>query len=108
MKKITIALLTAATVAAIPISASALTFKKGEVLGSDGQIYEGASPNVRARLIAKAQDGGKSAGVTGGQLYVVVRDTITFVPITEIAGKSEETVKEIVCRESDRGQSQMC
>ena len=96
MKKMTIELLTAAAVAAMPISATALTFKKGEVLGSDGQTYEGASPDIRARLIAKAQDGGKSAGVTGGQLYVVVRDTITFVPIMDIAGKSEETVKEII------------
>ena len=80
----------------MPVAGSALTFKKGQVLGSDGQIHDGASPDVRTRLIARAQDGGKSAGVTAGQLYVVVRDTITFVPITDIAGKSEETVKEIV------------
>lgn len=96
MKKMTIGLLTAATIAAMPVAGSALTLKKGQVLGSDGQIHDGASPDVRTRLIARAQDGGKSAGVTAGQLYVVVRDTITFVPITDIAGKSEETVKEIV------------
>jgi len=96
MKKMTIGLLTAAAIAAMPVAGSALTFKKGQVLGSDGQIHDGASPDVRTRLIARAQDGGKSAGVTAGQLYVVVRDTITFVPITDIAGKSEETVKEIV------------
>jgi len=89
-------LLTAAAIAAMPLTASALTFKKGQVLGSDGQIYDGASPDVRARLIAKAQDGGKSAGISGNQLFVVVNDTITFVPIADIAGKSEETVKEIV------------
>lgn len=96
MKKMTIGLLTAAAIAAMPVAGSALTLKKGQVLGSDGQIHDGASPDVRTRLIARAQDGGKSAGVTAGQLYVVVRDTITFVPITDIAGKSEETVKEIV------------
>ena len=78
------------------MTSSALTFKKGQVLGSDGQIYDGASPEIRARLIAEAQDGGKSAGITGNQLYVVVQDTITFVPITDIAGKSEDTIKEIV------------
>ena len=89
-------LLTAAAIAAMPLTASALTFKKGQILGSDGQMYDGASPDIRARLIAEAQNGGKSAGVTGGQLYVVVQDTITFVPIADIAGKSEETVKEIV------------
>ena len=96
MKKMTIGLLTAAAIAAMPVAGSALTLKKGQVLGSDGQIHDGASPDVRTRLIARAQDGGKSAGVTAGQLYVVVRDTITFVPITDIVGKSEETVKEIV------------
>ena len=31
-----------------------------------------------------------------GQLFVVVKGTVTFVPLTEIAGKSEESVKEIV------------
>ena len=89
-------LLTAAAIAAMPLTASALTFKKGQVLGADGQMHDGASPDIRARLIAEAQNGGKSAGVTSGQLYVVVQDTITFVPIADIAGKSEETVKEIV------------
>lgn len=92
MKKMTIGLLTAAAVAAMPISASALTFKKGEVLGSDGQIYEGASPDIRARLIAKAQDGGKSAGVTGGQLYVVVRDKITDVLTKEALAAAGEDI----------------
>ena len=96
MKTFAITLLAAVTIAAVPVTSSALTFKKGQVLGSDGQIYDGASPEIRARLIAEAQDGGKSAGITGNQLYVVVQDTITFVPITDIAGKSEDTIKEIV------------
>lgn len=96
MKLAITGLLTAAMIAAMPLAGSALTFKKGQVLGSDGEVYDGASPDIRARLIAKAQDGGKSAGVSGNQLYVVVNDTITFVPIADIAGKSEETVKEIV------------
>ena len=26
--------------------ANALTFKKGQVLGSDGEVYDGASPNT--------------------------------------------------------------
>ena len=96
MKKMTIALLTAAAIAAMPVAGSALTFKKGQVVGSYGQIHAGASPDVRTHLIARVQDGGKSTGVTAAQLYVVVRDTTTSVPITDIAGKSEETVNEIV------------
>lgn len=96
MKNIVFALITSAAIAAMPLAGSALTFKKGQVLGTDGQIYDGASPEVKARLIAKAQDGGKSAGITGRQLYVVVNDTITFVGLSDLAGKSEETVKELI------------
>lgn len=80
----------------MPVAASALTFKKGQVLGADGQIYDGASPELQERLIAKAKRTGDAAGVAAGKLYVVVEDTITFVPLTDLAGKSEETVKEIV------------
>ena len=32
------------SVASVAISAAALTFKKGQVLGSDGKIHDGASP----------------------------------------------------------------
>ena len=81
---------------AMPMAASALTFKKGQVLGSDGKIYDGASPDLQARLIAKAKRTGDSAGVSGGKLFVVVNDTITFVPLTDLVGKSEENVKAIV------------
>ena len=80
----------------LPMTASALTFKKGQILGPDGKVYDGASPQLRARLIAEAEAGGKSAGVAAGQLFVVAKGTVTFVPLTEIAGKSEESVKDIV------------
>ena len=80
----------------LPMTASALTFKKGQILGPDGKVYDGASPQLRARLVAEAEAGGKSAGVAVGQLFVVVKGTVTFVPLTEIAGKSEESVKDIV------------
>ena len=43
----------------IPLSAQALTFKKGQVLGNDGQLYEGASPEEMDRLVAKAKDEAK-------------------------------------------------
>ena len=34
----------------LPMTATALTFKKGQVLGPDGQVYDGASPQLRARM----------------------------------------------------------
>ena len=70
--------------------------QKGQVLGPDGQVYDGASPQLRERLIAEAVSGGKSAGVAAGQLFVVVKGTVTFVPLSDIAGKSEDSIKEIV------------
>ena len=96
MKRVSVLGLVTALVISMPLAASALTFKKGQVLGSDGQIYDGASPDLRDRLIKKAQRTGESAGVTAGKLFVVVNDAITFVPLSDLAGKSEETVKEIV------------
>jgi hypothetical protein len=96
MKRVSVLGLVTALVISMPLAASALTSKKGQVLGSDGQIYDGASPDLRDRLIKKAQRTGESAGVTAGKLFVVVNDTITFVPLSDLAGKSEETVKEIV------------
>ena len=39
----------------MPLAAHALTFKKGQVLGSDGQIYDGASPAEIAKLISVAK-----------------------------------------------------
>ena len=39
--------------------AQALTLKTGEVLSSDGNIYEGASPAEKAALIAAAERTGK-------------------------------------------------
>lgn len=96
MKRVSVLGLVTALVISMPLVASALTFKKGQVLGSDGQIYDGASPDLRDRLIKKAQRTVESAGVTAGKLFVVVNDTITFVPLSDLAGKSEETVKEIV------------
>ena len=96
MKRGSVLGLVTALVISMPLAASALTFKKGQVLGSDGQIYDDASPDLRDRLIKKAQRTGESAGVTAGKLFVVVNDTITFVPLSDLAGKSEETVKEIV------------
>ena len=90
-------ILTAAAVAALSISsASALTLKSGQVLGGDGEVYDGASPEQRDNLVAAAKANGDNAGVTGNSVFVVVGETVTFVPVDEIRGKSDEQVIEIV------------
>ena len=77
-------------------SAMALTFKKGQVLGSDGKIYDGASPEETARLIKNAADGGESAGVRGNNLFVVMDDELVFIPLSDLSGKAKETRMDIV------------
>ena len=77
-------------------AASALTFKKGQVLGPDGVIYDGASPQVRANIIRKAQESGDKAGVFGRAIFVVTGEDLTFVPISSVAGKDEAAVKDII------------
>ena len=66
------------------------------MLGSDGQIYDGASPAEISKLIAVAKEEGKSAGVFGGNLFVIVNDGVTFIPISDLAGKSEEAIESLV------------
>ena len=77
-------------------AAQALTLKSGQVIGEDGGVYDGASPEQQAALIARAQNGGDIAGVNGSSVFVVVGDTITYVPVDEIRGKSDDRMKEII------------
>ena len=64
-------LVIASALAAMP--AHALTFKKGQVLGSDGEVYNGASPDHQAALVEQSKKEGwfgnkKSSGVQGSNL----------------------------------------
>ncbi|MDB2390817.1 hypothetical protein N9X12_06325 [Alphaproteobacteria bacterium] len=70
--------------------AQALTFKSGEVLGPDGNMYVGASPGNLENIIANAKDDDKPAGVVGNNVFVIVDDTVTFVPTKELVSKTNE------------------
>ena len=92
-------LVIASALAAMP--AHALTFKKGQVLGSDGEVYDGASPDHQAALVEQSKKEGwfgnkKSSGVQGSNLYIVVEDDVVFVPIDELKGKSKDQVTEVI------------
>ena len=59
-------LMVASALAAAP--AHALTFKKGQVLGPDGEVYDGASPEQQAALVEQSKQEGwfgkkKTSGV---------------------------------------------
>ena len=74
---------------AMASTAQALTFKKGEVLGSDGQTYNGASPEQMERLIERAAANDMPAGVVGNNVFVVVGDKVSFVPTSELRGANK-------------------
>ena len=94
-RSLTIAgLLTFSLAVAAPVSA--LTFKKGQVLGADGEIYDGASPEQEAALIKKAEEEGELAGVAGTNLYVVLEGKVTYVPLADVRGKTKEGMKEVI------------
>lgn len=97
----TIAVFTAALFLSTAMPVHALTFKSGEVLGADGKIYQGASPEVAANIAKSAQEedffgNKKTAGVVGKSVFIVVEDKTVFVPLREIVGKSEEQITEVI------------
>ena len=81
---------------AIASTAQALTFKKGEVLGPDGGIYHGASPEQMERLIERAAAEDMPAGVAGNNVFVVVGDKVSFVPISDLRGASQDKQLQII------------
>lgn len=81
---------------AMASTAQALTFKKGEVLGSDGKTYLGASPEQMERLIERAAANDLPAGVVGNNVFVVVGDKVSFVPTSELRGVTKDTQLQII------------
>ena len=77
-------------------SSLGLTLSKGEVLGNDGGVYKGASPEQLERLISKSESSGDSTGIFGQSVFVVVDDDAVFVPFSDLTGKTKETVKAVV------------
>lgn len=69
---------------------------------SDGQVYDGASPGQKAALVANSKrsdffgNARGKAGLYGTNIFVVVEDDVVFVPITEVAGKGKDAVKDII------------
>lgn len=101
MKPLLTALLVTTTIAAASFSAHALSLKSGQVVGGDGNVYDGASPEQKENIIKNANredffGNKKSSGVIGGNLFLVVEGNTVFIPVSELAGKSRDTVTELV------------
>ncbi|MGC6412779.1 MAG: hypothetical protein ACON4F_08155 [Candidatus Puniceispirillaceae bacterium] len=85
----------------LSFSAHALTLKSGQVLGGDGEVYDGASPEQAQNILnaTKQTDifgNQKTSGINGDNLFLVVEDEVIFVPLTEISGKSKEGIKTLI------------
>ena len=76
---------------AFTAQAQALTFKSGEVLGSNGQMHQGASPEQLERIVENAKASGDVGGVTGNNVFVVVGENVTFNPVSDLKGLSKES-----------------
>lgn len=97
MKKIIATILASSALLLVALgSASALTLKSGQVLGADGKVHDGASPQVQANLVKNAKRTGDAVGVSGTNVYVVVGDVVTYVPISKVQGKSKAAMVSIV------------
>ena len=84
-------IITAALSLAITTQTNALTFKKGEVLGADGEVYHVASPDQMERLIEQAKESGDVSGVTGTNVFVAVGEDVTFEQVNTVNKFSAET-----------------
>ena len=87
---------TFATIIGLAASAEALTLKTGEVLGPHGEVYHGASPKEMEALISRAQSGDMPAGVVGNNVYVVVGEEVTFIPVKELMNTTRDTKLKII------------
>ena len=93
-------LMISCVIAAAP--AHALTFKKGQVLGADGEVHDGASPEQREALVLNSKRTGlfgaegAKAGVSGSNIFVIVGEDIVFVPVSEVRGKSKEDMMDVI------------
>ena len=85
-------LLAALCVVAMTSPAFALTLSTGQVVGADGNVYTGASPEQEANIVAAAQNRGEMVGVSSGNVFVIVGESVTYIPVQEIAGKTDETI----------------
>lgn len=66
----------------------ALTFKTGEVLGPDGQVYKGMSPQNKENMLANSKPGEITSGLHGKSFYVIVNGIVTTVPLSDLMKKN--------------------
>ena len=54
-------------------------------------MYEGASPEQIERLVEKANESGDVGGITGNNVFVVVGEDVTFIPVNDLRGLPKDS-----------------
>ena len=75
---------------------NSLTIKSGQIISSDGKIYEFASPKEKEFLIKKSETHGKSMGVFNNNLFLIVDEKILFIPLQEIISSTDIQITNLV------------
>ena len=75
---------------------NSLTIKSGQIISSDGKIYEFASPKEKEFLIKKSKTYGKSMGVFNNNLFLIIDEKILFIPLQEIITSTDIQITNLV------------
>ena len=75
---------------------NSLTIKSGQIISSDGKIYQFASPKEKEFLIKKSKTHGKSMGVFNNNLFLIIDEKILFIPLQEIISSTDIQITNLV------------
>ena len=84
------------------LAAKAFTIKSGQVISSDGKVYEFASPKEVKLLIKKSKDSGKSLGVFNNNLFLIVDERILHIPLQDIISSTDTQIYNLVNKKTDK------
>ena len=74
----------------------AVTIKSGEVLGADGKVYKGASPEQKEKIISSLSKKDKSVEIINDNLMILYEDNLISIPLSELNGKSDKKIDKII------------
>ena len=76
---------------AVMMPAQALTLKKGQVIGGDGQVAAAHETKTAQKMIAK-----HGYFISGGTLAVAAGDQVIVLEMSDLIGKSQKQITEIL------------
>lgn len=80
---------------------NSLTIKSGQIISSDGKVYEFASPKEKEFLIKKSKTHGKSMGVFNNNLFLIIDEKILFIPLQEIITSTDIQITNLVIEKTN-------